>query len=143
LVTDEVPRMVSNHVEDRGSASVPYSDVSSQRQNTPKRSLTHSNSVSSSNVVEGNPHSVVHVEDTISAFSRTESFPVSGMLQTESEKIVYRPYLPVCDLVSADWQTCIIQCMKLSVKTITEFSFSDILTHSIVHLVTSGFVRHR
>lgn len=80
LVTDDVPRMVSNHVEDRGSASVPYSDVSNQRQNTPKRSMTHNNSVSSSNMVEGNPHSVVHVEDTMSAFSRTESFPVSGQL---------------------------------------------------------------
>ena len=80
LVTDEVPHMVSNHVEDQGSASVPYSDVSSQRQTTPKRSMAHSNSVSGSNMVEGNPHSVVHVEDTMSAFSRTESFPVSGML---------------------------------------------------------------
>ena len=59
---------------------MPYSDVSNQRQNTPKRSLTHNNSVSSSNMVEENPHSVVHVEDTMSAFSRTESFPVSGML---------------------------------------------------------------
>jgi hypothetical protein len=44
-------------------------------------------------MVEGNPHSVVHVEDTMSAFSRTESFPVSGMLhglshslQNKSEK---------------------------------------------------------
>jgi hypothetical protein len=42
--------------------------------------LTHNNSVTSSNTVEGNPHSVVHVEDTMSAFSRTDSFPVSGML---------------------------------------------------------------
>jgi hypothetical protein len=59
---------------------VPYSDLSNQKQNTPKRNVTHSNSVPSSNVAEGSPHSVVHVEDTMSAFSRTESFPVSGML---------------------------------------------------------------
>jgi hypothetical protein len=80
LVTDNVSPMDSNHVEELGSSAVPHSDVSNQRQSTPKRTVVQSNSVPSSGIMDGNPHSVVHVEDTVSAFSRTESFPVSGML---------------------------------------------------------------
>jgi hypothetical protein len=72
--------MVSNHVEELGPSAVPHSDVSNQRQSTPKRTVVQNNPVPSSNVMDGNPHSVVHVEDTMSAFSRTESFPVSGKL---------------------------------------------------------------
>jgi hypothetical protein len=71
---------MSNHAEDLGSPSVPHSEVSSQRQSTPKRAASQSSSVPNNSIVDGNPHSVVHVEDTVSAFSRAESFPVSGML---------------------------------------------------------------
>ncbi|PNF37651.1 Zinc finger protein-like 1 [Cryptotermes secundus] len=80
LVTDDVSPMVSNHVEELGPSAVPHSDVSNQRQSTPKRTVAQSNPVPSSNVMDGNPHSVVHMEDAVSAFSRTESFPVSGQL---------------------------------------------------------------
>jgi hypothetical protein len=85
LVTDEVSPVVSNHAEEPGPPSVPHSEVSNQRQSTPKRTALQSSSVPNSSMMDGNPHSVVHVEDTVSAFSRAESFPVSGMLlQTSS-----------------------------------------------------------
>lgn len=80
LVTDDVLPVASNHVEELGPSAVHHHDVSNQRQSTPKRTLPQSNPAPSSNVMDGNPHSVVHVEDTASAFSRTDSFPVSGKL---------------------------------------------------------------
>lgn len=50
------------------------------RQSTPKSSGAsdggfESNHIPSSKVMDISPHSVVHVEDSVSAFSRTESFP--------------------------------------------------------------------
>jgi hypothetical protein len=91
LVTDDVSPMVSNHVEELGPSAVPHSDVSNQRQSTPKRTVVQSNPVPSSNVMDGNPHSVVHVEDTVSAFSRAESFPVSGKLSEVSSTSDFNP----------------------------------------------------
>lgn len=83
--------MVSNHVEELEPSAVPHSDVSNQRQSTPKRTVAESNAVPSSNVMDGNPHSVVHMEDTVSAFSRTESFPVSGKLSEVSGASGFNP----------------------------------------------------
>jgi hypothetical protein len=84
LVTDDVLPVVSNHVQELGPSAVPHPDVSSQRQSMPKRTLAQNNPVPSSNVMDGNPHSVIHMDDTVSAFSRTESFPVSGKLPEDS-----------------------------------------------------------
>ncbi|XP_069682629.1 zinc finger protein-like 1 homolog isoform X1 [Periplaneta americana] len=89
LVTEDIPPVISNHVElatPPPSVTSSHSDVSNQRQSTPKRNVMSnamhgpSNSVSNSGTLSGNPHSVVHVEDAMSAFSRTESFPVPGQL---------------------------------------------------------------
>ncbi|PSN43890.1 Zinc finger protein-like 1 [Blattella germanica] len=80
LVTDDVTPMVVNHIEELRSPPAPpvslasHSEISNQKQSTPKRSVisnsTHSqsSSISNSNALDGNPHSVVHVEDTTSAF---------------------------------------------------------------------------
>lgn len=48
-----------------------------QRQSTPKRTVVP-NSDYQQTVSNDNPHSIVHVEETTSAFSRAESFPTSA-----------------------------------------------------------------
>ncbi|KDR22688.1 zinc finger protein-like 1 [Zootermopsis nevadensis] len=80
LVTDDVSPVVSISAEELGPPLVPHSEVSSQRQSTPKRTAALSSSVPSSSVMDGTLHSVVHMEDNVSAFSRAESFPASGQL---------------------------------------------------------------
>lgn len=75
IVTNEISTTVANRVE---------AVATNQRQNTPKRSGINSpafesnHSSPSQNVLSETPHSVVHVEDSVSTFSRTDSFPVSG-----------------------------------------------------------------
>ncbi|KAJ9585679.1 hypothetical protein L9F63_002469 [Diploptera punctata] len=55
-------------------------------QSTPKRSIvsnsahSQSNSHTNNSVLDGKPHSVVHVEDSTSAFSRSENFSVPGQI---------------------------------------------------------------
>jgi hypothetical protein len=68
-----------NHAEAQGPPATPHSEVCNERPSTPKHPVVQSSSVPSS-IMDGTSHSVVHMEDTVSAFSRAESFPVSGML---------------------------------------------------------------
>ena len=78
LVTD-----ATNHIEPPA-----HTEVANKKQSTPKRSVVsnttyaQNNSHNANNVLDGKPHSVVHVEDATSAFSRTESFPVAGKLNS-------------------------------------------------------------
>nr|CAD7412713.1 unnamed protein product [Timema cristinae] len=87
LVTNDVKKIPTNHI-DTMSVPTPHtsaSTVSNQRQTTPIQTpqspaYEPNHSVSSPSPMNVNPHSVVHVDETLSAFSRTESFPVSGQL---------------------------------------------------------------
>ncbi|KAJ4447493.1 hypothetical protein ANN_09500 [Periplaneta americana] len=106
LVTEDIPPVISNHVElatPPPSVTSSHSDVSNQRQSTPKRNVMSnamhgpSNSVSNSGTLSGNPHSVVHVEDAMSAFSRTESFPVPGVRE--------KPRKNLTQATHPDWES--------------------------------------
>nr|CAD7414371.1 unnamed protein product [Timema poppensis] len=87
LVKNDAKKTPTNHI-DTMSVPTPHtsaSTVSNQRQTTPIQTpqspaYESNHSVSSPSPMNVNPHSVVHVDETLSAFSRTESFPVSGQL---------------------------------------------------------------